>query len=418
MKKIAIALSVALLAATAYILVGGDDGLGEMTLKRLRGDVTVARAGEINELDDETGIEPGDRVTTGSQGRAELRLLGGRVVEMAPGTILTVVSSTSVDGLAGSLLVSSEGRDEVAVGFGGVAATTSEGVFRVDLGTGSSRVGVYDGTISVSSSGDSDVTIERFFEAAVAGNKRVLQPGPLQIDEGDAWDQIHLSDVLALDARITKLGNGLASQLGGSRPGVDYFSTLVNGPVGFVKPYLSDERVPDLLIGFTIARNSDSEIRSAFVRSFDLRGDDGRWGVIARIMSALERRLVAQLGRTIVGTGILTAEAAKETSFGPTSEAVGSPASDGGSTGGIPAGAPPPAPGGSGGGDGGGDGGGGAPPPGNGGDDPAGEPKPPPKEPGCPENPLACLEDPPIGDDGPLDEVPESPLDGAKSPLD
>jgi hypothetical protein len=61
MKKIAIALSVALLAATAYILVGGDDGLGEMTLKRLRGDVTVARAGEINELDDETGIEPGDR---------------------------------------------------------------------------------------------------------------------------------------------------------------------------------------------------------------------------------------------------------------------------------------------------------------------------------------------------------------------
>ncbi len=415
MKKIAIALSVALLAATAYILVGGDDGLGEMTLKRLRGDVTVARAGEIIELDDETGIEPGDRVTTGSQGRAELRLRGGRVVEMAPGTILTVVSSTSVDGLAGSLLVSSEGRDEVAVGFGGVAATTTEGMFRVDLGTGSSRVGVYDGRISVSSPGDSDVTIERFFETAVAGNKRVLQPGPLQIDEGDAWDQIHLSDVLALDARITKLGNGLASQLGGSRPGVDYFSTLADGPVGFVKPYLSDERVPDLLIGFTIARNSDSAIRSAFVRSFDLRGDDGRWGVIARIMSAPERRLVAQLGRT-VGTGILTADAAKETSFGPTSEAVGSPASDGGSTGGTPAAAPPPATGGSDGGAGGGAGG--APPPGDGGDDPAGEPEPPPKEPGCPENPLACLEDPPIGDDGPLDEVPESPLDGAKSPLD
>ncbi|MBA3291302.1 MAG: hypothetical protein H0U17_07400, partial [Actinobacteria bacterium] len=135
----------------------------------------------------------------------------------------------------------------------------------------------------------------------------------------------------------------------------------------------------------------------------------GRWGVIARIMSAPERRLVAQLGRTIVGTGILTAEAAKETSFGPTSEAVGSPASDGGSTGGTPAAAPPPATGGSDGGAGGGAGG--APPPGDGGDDPAGEPEPPPKEPGCPENPLACLEDPPIGDDGLLDNAPKSPLD-------
>lgn len=401
MKKIATALSVALLAATAYVLTSGGDGLAEMTLKRLRGEVTVERGSEAIEVDDEAGIEFGDRVTTGSQGRAELRLQGGRVVELAPDTTIMVASSTSVDGLAGSLLVASDDRDEVSVGFGGVDATTSEGMFRVDLGTGSSRVGVYDGTTSISSAGDSDVTIDRFFAVAVAGNKRVLKPGPLQIDEGDAWDQIHLGDVLDLDARITKLGNGLASQLGGSRPGVDYFSGLVDGPAGFVQPYLSDERVPDLLIGFTIARNSSAAIRNAFVRSFDLRRDGGRWGVIARIMGAPERRLVAQLGRTIVGTGILTADTAEEASFGPISEGAGSSASEGGPTGGSPPPAQPPATG----------GGGGASPPGDGGNDPGGDPEPPPEEPGCPENPAACLEDPPIGDDGLLDNAPKSPLD-------
>ena len=59
-------MSVVLLAATAFALVSADGGLEEMTLKRLRGDVSVLRAGEVIEIGDKSSIEPGDRITTGA----------------------------------------------------------------------------------------------------------------------------------------------------------------------------------------------------------------------------------------------------------------------------------------------------------------------------------------------------------------
>jgi hypothetical protein len=90
LKRIAIAVSVVLLAATAFAFVSAGGGLEEMTLERLRGDVSVLRAGEILDVGDQSSIEPGDRITTEAGGRAELRLEGLRRVELAPDSMVIV----------------------------------------------------------------------------------------------------------------------------------------------------------------------------------------------------------------------------------------------------------------------------------------------------------------------------------------
>ena len=391
MRKIALALSLLLIAATAYAFVERDEGLREMTLQRLRGSVTVFRDGRPIEVSNESGIEVGDRIRTGSEGRAELRLEGQRRIELAPASDVDVVGPTSVRGVLGSLLGSAEDGDDLSIEFGGVSTRSDGGRFRVDLGTGSSRVGVYEGSASIASPGETAQRVDRFFEAEVAGNDRVLQARPLAIDESDPWDQLHLEAVLLLDERITKLGNGLATQLGDVRPGLDYFSGLAGGRVDFIGGHLRRERVPDLLIGFTIARNTEAPLADAFEESFRYRDQGGRWGLIARIMGAKENRLVAQLGRTILDTGILAADAPDGAGFGSDS----SPVAERSSRAGTPDGstASPPSEGQPGG------GGGGETPPGGDGGGGGGDPDPllppPPDEGGCSvQNPIGCLEDP------------------------
>ncbi|MDQ4058899.1 MAG: FecR family protein, partial [Actinomycetota bacterium] len=189
LKKIAIAVSVVLLAATAFALVSADGGLGEMTLKRLRGDVSVLRAGEVIDVSGESSIEPGDRITTGRAGRAELRLEGLRRVELAPDSMVIVAGTSAVEGRRGSLLASSGRTDAISVGFGQVEGTTTGGMFRVDLGAGSSRLGVYEGGAVISSPGQSDASVDRYFQASVAGNDRALEPTPLILEREDAWDR-------------------------------------------------------------------------------------------------------------------------------------------------------------------------------------------------------------------------------------
>jgi len=399
MRKIALALSLVLVAATAFAFVDGDEGLREMTLQRQRGEVSVLRGDNLIEVAGESGIEPGDRIRTGSDGRAELRLEGQRWVELAPDSLVDVVDTASVEGVGGSLLAAADEGDELSIGVGTVSARSGQGRFRVDLGTGSSRIGVYEGSASIAAPGATTERVERYFESEVAGNDRALDPRPLDIDEGDAWDQIHLNDVLALDERITKLGNGLATQLGGARPGREYFSDLADAPVGFIDGYLKREGVPDLLIGFTIASNTSSPLAAAFEESFGYRAQGGKWGLIARIMSASENKLVAQLGKTIIDTGILAADASEGPGFGSGSRrrAGGSSAGDKGTGGAGGSSSPGAGPG----------AGGENPPGGGGGGDPDPEATPPEEEAGCLKKPIDCLKDPVggiIGDGGILDD--------------
>jgi hypothetical protein len=85
----------------------------------------------------------------------------------------------------------------------------------------------------------------------------------------------------------------------------------------------------DLLIGFTVAENARAvSMKRAFTRAFQLRDDGGRWGLVATILDAPERKLVAGLEDLIIGTGV--AEGDGEDAETPTFAAGDSGPTDGG----------------------------------------------------------------------------------------
>jgi hypothetical protein len=351
-----------------------------MSVKRISGSVTLTRDGTSKPITGETGIETGDQIATAAEGgRAELRLEGNRRVELAPGSRIEVAEA-GVTGLEGSVLAEPRSGDRLFVRFGEARALSSRGVFRVDLGLGSSRIGVYEGGATVGVPGQEPTTVDPLFQVGAAANARILAPSPLRISEQDPWDQLELEDVLRLDGELERLGAGLATQLGGARPALDYFSLLADQKVGWLSSHL-DERVPDLMIGFSIARTSAGRLKDTFRRARSLHEEGGRWGLIAAILEARERALLAELGRTILSSGVLAGGSAGEGptfAAGPAQEAASSTSGSPGS-GGTTSGAPPPS---------GGQG------PGKGGGEPTQDPCADPLA-----NPQECVEEigPPIG---------------------
>ncbi|MGH2735665.1 MAG: FecR domain-containing protein, partial [Actinomycetota bacterium] len=189
-------LALALIGA-ACGLVGDQETLAEMTVTRISGTVTLVRDGTSRNVAGETDIEPGDQITTAAEGgRAELRLEGERRAELAPGSRIEVSSERGVTGLEGSVLAQPRSGDRLSVDFGEARALAGNGVFRVDLGLGTSRVGVYEGAASVSVPEQEPVTVNALWQADAAANARILSPSPLRISDQDPWDRIELGDVL------------------------------------------------------------------------------------------------------------------------------------------------------------------------------------------------------------------------------
>lgn len=359
-------------SATSACWLGSDAELAEMTLQRLSGRVSIERDGERIEVPDEMAIQPGDLVTTASgPSRARLRLAGSFRIELAPSSSLEVLGPTAVRGRSGELLGST--TDRISLRFGQARAVTSDALFRVDLGAGSARAGVYRGSLTLSAPGQGNTQLDALYQATVAAYSRVLQPAPLSISVADRWDRVNLAEIFELDDRLERLGAGLATQLGGQRPGVDYFSSLAKRDISFMKRYLRHS-VPDLLIGFTIARGSKGSLRAALGDTFSLFDQGARWGLVARILEVKSDPLVAQLRRLVAATGVLAGPDAT----GPAFTAAGAPSIE-------PAapGAPPTS-------NGDGDGGDGDDP-GSGGGGPSGEPTPPPDDECDPTQNPTCL---------------------------
>jgi hypothetical protein len=123
----------------------------------------------------------------------------------------------------------------------------------------------------------------------------------------DPWDAVILQKWVSLEEDLKVLSNSLTNNLGGDRPNMAYFSELANGKqAGFVRGFL-DRRVADLLIGFTIANNSASSLKGSFRKAFSLFDEGATWGIASAIMNVEPRPLLAQLGRTILGTGVVVA---------------------------------------------------------------------------------------------------------------
>ncbi len=310
MRRWALPLVIVVLAGTACGSLAPEQTLPEMSLKKVSGTVEIVRGGDTITVGEEADIESDDVIrTSGRDALARLRLEGDRLLQLK-GTGSTVVDSpSSVEVQGGEVLVRAEEVTRVLVD--SVEARASAAQFRVDRGFGSARVSSYSGTVALESPGQQLLEIRSFFEATVTAGVIPQLTRPYRMQPDDPWDALILQKWVSLEEELKVLSNSLTNNLGGDRPDVAYFSGLAGGEgAGFVRSFL-DRRVPDLLIGFTIANNSDSSLKQAFRRAFSLFDEGATWGITSAIMDIEPRPLLARLGRTILGTGVVVAGGAQ-----------------------------------------------------------------------------------------------------------
>jgi len=304
MKKLAILLTLAILAGGfTYLRVTSAEAIGEMTVESLSGQVTIVRAGTSTVVGGDAPLQPGDLLTTDPAGAARLRLSGDRLAWLGSSASVLVVDTTSLEARTGS--VRAKASDDMEVSFGGVLASASDAHFRIDQGFGSGRAASYGGDVRLSRPGQARVTVAGLFEAPVVAGRLPSTSRPYRFDPDDEWDADLLADVIYLDQELEQYGDGLASQLGNSRPTLGYFKGLAGKRVPFVKSYLK-RPTQDLLIGFSVADNSAvGSLERAFRDAFRYRDLGGRWGVVATILQAPGKALLADLGAFAVATGVV-----------------------------------------------------------------------------------------------------------------
>jgi hypothetical protein len=354
-----------MLSNTACGIFGGDD-LPPMTLERLNGRVEVQRGAEKIEVGEQVSIEPGDVIKTFEDSLAEFSLEGDRTVKLAARTIVRVTSASALKTLQGNLLA--ETSEPMRVEFGAIEARSQGGAFRIDTGFASARAASLEGVLGLTVAGEPPLSIDPYYEAPVAANDLPGSTRPYRLQPSDVFDQQHLSKWIELDRTLDQLGDGLANQLGRSRPDLDYFSALAGrANVRFMKPYMR-RPADELLIGLSIAQNAAGSLPRAFEGAFDLLDQGAVWGIVAAILRADNTRSVlAEIRGAIEATGAVASGQGAEPDF---VAAAGDP-NPGDGTGGEN----PPGDKNNGNGGGGGGGGGGDPP-----DDP--EPSPSPSS-GC-----------------------------------
>lgn len=410
MKKTAAAIVICLLSAGCG-LFSDSDSLAEMTVKRSSGSVSIQRGDETFDVVDTASLEPGDIITTEGDARAELRLEGERAVGLRGLGEFRVGDGRSLESLDGGRLLARV-AEMTKILVGDVSLVSSNGIFRVDRGRASARVGTYRGAVRLEAPGQTAVAVEALHQASFSAGE-LLRAKPYRLSYADPWDALLLSDVIRLDKEMNSLGVAVSRQIGRGRLDVGYFRRLADRDVGFMRRYMSSSNA-DLLIGFAIARSVDAGLPSAFKRAFKLFGDGAQWGVAATLLGARPAAVVASLEKSILSTGALAValgEGAGDSRNGPLAASSGasasgtSPTQSASSTSSV-GGSPSTGSGGSGsGGGGGGDGGGGDDGGGGGGDDDDG---------GC-DNLVDCsIDELPLPSTSPL--LDELPLDGQGLP--
>lgn len=347
--QIAVGLVLVLFVGVAWWRFSDASELAEMTVKRRAGVVTVLRGGETIEVGDSTSLKPRDVVETDASGEAVVRLEGNRLLTLAPGSKIRIRDARGVESQGGSLLAQTS--DLLTVTFGGVRASTPEATFRIDRGVSAARVGSYEGRVTVSAPGEERLVIGRLFQASPSVNFMPQAAVPYDFDVEDAWDRLHLEDVIALQEELDQLSAGLETQIGRERPGLDFFAAFEKGEdVSFMRPYLKRDPI-NLLVAFTIASHDDGALGASFRRAFSLYDRGAEWSVAAAIMGVKLEPVLADLediARVAVvaasgGEDSFTAAAAALADAGQTPGGPGDlePQPTGGP---VPTGAPPTQP--------------------------------------------------------------------------
>jgi hypothetical protein len=306
LKRIAVVVTGALVAAGLVFLPSwGSDEIGQMQVQEQVGDVVILRDGETVTVDGDTSIKPGDVIKTVDSGSALLRLSGLRLAFLQPYTEVVVTDEESLEVRQGKVKAEISDGDTMSLSIDKAELTplSNSASFRVDTGPGFVTTAVYQGEAQLTSPGQESLTLAPLFQASIAGGELPVRTSPYTYSERDSWDQEELEAVINLDDQLQQKADGLTAQLDGRRPSLAFYRELRGGDVSTMRPYLK-RSTGDVLIGFTIARNTPGRFEQSFQQAFSYHDEGGQWGVVATILEARSKPLLAQLTDIVLATGV------------------------------------------------------------------------------------------------------------------
>jgi hypothetical protein len=213
MKKLLAVVALAALAAGACAGGSAGDGLAARAIP-LGGRVILVHGDDSTFLEEETVLDEGDRLVAADDGRAVVRLPGGRSLELAPRAELSWLGTDGAEVQAGSVLARAPAA--LSIQAAGAEIEGTDAVFRVDREL-STRLAVYSGEATVVGSGIGAIP-ELRETTLVAGGAVPRGARPLRISPNDPWDIDLLGAAIDIGLELERLQRGLARQLAAPGP--------------------------------------------------------------------------------------------------------------------------------------------------------------------------------------------------------
>jgi hypothetical protein len=334
------AIGAALAAVTAAACAGSSGESGELLVTPLAGDVRLLDGDDTVLLDEETLVDPGDLLVTGSGGAAILDLGGAGRLELGAQARVRVDRRPEV--VLGSVLAAAESGG-LALRAGGAEIEASDSVFRVDRGF-SVRVAVYRGAAEILGSGIGVIPALREI-VALSGGAVPSGPSPLNVRPDHPWDIRLLGAAIDLGLDLDRFQQGLGRTLPAGSQGDAVARVLdgsLPGPVidSLLEQFAAAESMVAAEVSRAVADLQGTSLLGILDRVADLREQGAHWMVVAATWSLAGTPVLESLERLAGAIGRLAAPSLEATGSAPggSGGSGGSGVSAGSSDGGVTSG--------------------------------------------------------------------------------
>jgi hypothetical protein len=320
-------IGVALIAVIAAACAGSSGESGELLVTPLAGDVRLLAGDDIVLLDEETRVDPGDLLVTGSGGAALLDLGGAGRLELGAQARVRVDRRPEV--VLGSVLAAAESGG-LALRAGGAEIEATDSMFRVDRGF-SVTVAVYRGAAEILGSGIGPVPALREV-VALSGGAVPRGPSPLLIRPDHPWDVRLLGAAIDLGLDLDRFQRGLGRTLPAGSQG-DAVARVLDGSLpghvidSVLEQFAAAESVVAAEVSRAVADLQGTSLLGILDRVADLREQGAHWMVVAATWSLAGTPVLESLERLAGAIGRLATPRPEATDSAPS--AAGESASSG-----------------------------------------------------------------------------------------
>jgi hypothetical protein len=294
MRKVLACATLLSLAAGACAEGAGGEALAVRAIP-LGGQVVLFHGDDSSLLEQETILEAGDRLVSADDGRALVRLPGGRSVELAPGADLGWAGPGGAEVRAGSVLA--RASSALTIRAAGADIEGSDAVFRVDREL-STRLAVYRGEASVVGSGVGAIPALRE-TTLVAGGAVPRGARPLRVSPNDPWDINFLGAAIDIGLELDRLQRGLARQLPAQGPEAVTEVLSEDFPRRILEDLLERISPAESVVAAVAAREAAALVGQSLVQVLrnvlDLRLLGADWTVVVAQWELTRSEILAQL---------------------------------------------------------------------------------------------------------------------------